>query len=139
MGEDFDGNKYYLYDNGSERPRRMVEYKDDTPDPAKLHMLWSSWLRYTRSYPPTPEEIIKYEQDKVAFAEKVRKLEEADAKLRMQEQLERKLSGNWTAGGGSTPMMTAEQMMQSISASEARQQKHDTAQGASNGPNPDKP
>lgn len=71
----------------------MVDYKESVPDPNSLHMLWSQWLRRIREDPPTEAEIDKYEADKAAFAKKVRDIEEADAKLRIQEQLERKLGG----------------------------------------------
>ena len=72
----------------------MCEYKDEIPDPAKMHMLWGMWMRRSRETPPSPEEMAKYARDQAALAERVRKLEAADAKLRVQEQLEKKLGGS---------------------------------------------
>ncbi len=131
VGEDPDGNVYYLHDPGyGQALRRMVEYKDPIPDPAKLHMLWSSWLRNRREHPPTPQEIAKYERDRVLLAARVKDLEEADAKLRAQEQLEKAMNGGEEPGAPTGPQFSLERVMASLQQADAKaaQEYHDNEQ-----------
>lgn len=74
-------------------PSRRVEYITQIPEPDQLHILWEGWLRFSRLNPPTDEDIAQYDAKMVKYHENVRMAEERDAKLRLEEQLMRKLSG----------------------------------------------
>jgi hypothetical protein len=50
-------------------------------------------MRHGRDEPPTRDEMLAYVKSQEALKERVRKLEEADRKLRFQEQIEKKLRG----------------------------------------------
>lgn len=54
-------------------------------------MPWNAWLRYTREEPPTPEELERHERGADALAERVRRINEEDARLRIEEMAEKQL------------------------------------------------
>jgi len=91
VGTDFNGNKYFIFqDDPTRPPRRMVDYAD-TPDPHSIPMLWHSWLRSHRADPPSIDELEAEVKRQQVLANKVQALHVADAKLRMQEIAERRM------------------------------------------------
>ena len=99
VGVDLHGNDYFLhFPSPSGPPRRIIQYKDSTPNPSSVPMLWHQWLRGHRDLPPTPADIEAEEARAAALREKVGKLKDADEKLRVQELAERRMSGRTEVG-----------------------------------------
>jgi len=67
-----------------------------------------SWMSYRMDHPPTVEEIAAEENRLTALAARVKKLEEADAKLRLQEL------ADGLHGGEDKPDMSVEAMMEQM-------------------------
>lgn len=94
VGKDNKGNTYYhMYVNPGEPPRRMVDYEDDFPDSSSMPRLWYSWLRYNIDKAPTEEECLADEAAVQQLAQRVKEINEKDARLRMQEMAERRANG----------------------------------------------
>ncbi len=107
VGGDRAGNVYYYLHEEGRAPRRMVEYKEAIPDPNTVPTIWWSWMASTREHPPTTEELRNEELKSAAMTERVRKLEEADHKLRMQEISNR-------MHGSSAPEASLDSFMQNM-------------------------
>ena len=94
VGTDLHGNSYYLLQEHKHQPlRRMVDYRDSVAAPHTVPMLWHSWLRGHRSEPPTLDELRADEERMAGLQRKVAVLKAADEKLRVQEEVERRMSG----------------------------------------------
>lgn len=108
VGTDQFGNIYYeLTERAGQPPKRMVEYKDPIPDPTAVPRIWWSWMSYRMDHAPTVEEIAAEDRRVSTLAAKVKKLEEADAKLRLQEIANGMHSGD-------KPDMSVEAMMEQM-------------------------
>ena len=94
VGRDLHGNTYYQQtEAATEPPRRMVAYRDSTAAPHTVPMLWHSWLRGHRTEPPSLDELRADDERMAALQRKVSALRAADDKLRVQEEVERRMSG----------------------------------------------
>ncbi|GAB5358024.1 hypothetical protein AAMO2058_000423300 [Amorphochlora amoebiformis] len=90
VGTDKFGNKYVLFQpDSSKPPRRIVETHDGFYDRDSIHKLWFMWLNNSRDDPPTETDIKVFDAEQVAMKERIRQVEEEDAKKRLQEQMER--------------------------------------------------
>eukprot|EP00808_Paulinella_micropora_P012979 g39977.t1 len=88
IGEDRNGNKYYTMPGSDGIERRTVVYPGDL-DPTSVPVFWDLWLRHLRKLPPTKQEIDQHEREHAAYLLRVKKVEEDDARLRLQEQAEK--------------------------------------------------
>lgn len=88
VGTDLKGNKYYL-----EGKTRSVEFHNKDISYSNLPSIWRSWIQLRKDAIPTIEEE-KLELRKAQILQrKVRELEIADEKLRLQEMGEREGNG----------------------------------------------
>ena len=111
VGVDLHGNDYFLHQEYPDQPaRRVVQYKDATPDLASVPMLWHTWLRGHRDQPPSLDELRADEQRLSALQQRVAALRLADSKLRVQELAERRMSGRSEADSD----MSAEGMLREL-------------------------
>jgi len=95
VGQDGRGNTFYEIDTdlGHEPPRRRVEFRDRWTSPKELHPLWFSWVYRDRPTAPTEAEIQKFERDQLNLQHKVKELEKADAKIRLEQQAQLQRDG----------------------------------------------
>lgn len=97
VGTDPKGHKYYEWREPHSPPdalpRRRVEYAGGDWAPADLHVFWDAWLRHHRKLPPSPDEIQRHAVKMEKYYQRVAMHEMRDAKLRKEEQMQRKLSG----------------------------------------------
>lgn len=84
VGRDDVGNVFRLSAEG----KRSVDFIGGIHN-IDLHPAWRAWLSGQREDPPTAQEIEKRKRDMVTLKENVKKLEMEDAKLRVQEQMNR--------------------------------------------------
>jgi NADH:ubiquinone oxidoreductase subunit len=121
-------------------PRRYVEYKDNNnPTPNNIHELWDLWLRHAVWDPPTRDDIDKYELRRNKYLSRVKMMEERDEKVRLEEQLQRKLGSEMGKGvykgdvnKGSTkqdPMEGVKEFLSGLE-QELKQQQDDMKQSA---------
>lgn len=93
VGTDPQGNVYFRGPRTNPNTRAEVEARwvslsggrgpsDYTPDMVPPE--WSRWLTKGRDEPPTPEDLAKYEAERGALAQRVRVLEDEEAKRRLR-------------------------------------------------------
>jgi NADH:ubiquinone oxidoreductase subunit len=104
VGSDSAGNRYFIakeHRSGANK-KRWVEYPRGmsyAEDSKTVPMVWYAWLHHSRDAPPSESEVAAELAAQTALRARVAKLEQADAKLRMQEIAERQL-----ANGGQSAM-----------------------------------
>ena len=126
VGVDLHGNSYYVEqtERSPDAPlRRCVEYRDRTPSPSTVPMLWHTWLRGHREEPPSLAELRADEARMAALQEKVARLKVADEKLRMQEIAERRMSGRSEV----QPDMSAQGMLRELETQHEQQSRWNRA------------
>mmetsp|Transcript_16394 Transcript_16394/g.19673 ORF Transcript_16394/g.19673 Transcript_16394/m.19673 type:complete len:156 (+) Transcript_16394:57-524(+) len=90
VGSDKFGNKYVFFEpHEDSKQRRMIECVGGVYDKDKIHKLWSMWLNHTRDDPPTEEDLEDYDRQMEMLAVRVKKVEEEDARKRLEERMER--------------------------------------------------
>ena len=119
VGVDLHGNSYFVQQEDASQPlRRCVEYRDRTPCPSTVPVLWITWLRGYRDEPPTLAELREDDARMAALKERVARREAADEKLRVQEIAERRMSGRSEA----QPDMSAQGMLRDMETQMEQQQ-----------------
>uniref|UniRef100_A0A6V3TEK4 NADH dehydrogenase [ubiquinone] 1 alpha subcomplex subunit 12 n=1 Tax=Lotharella globosa TaxID=91324 RepID=A0A6V3TEK4_9EUKA len=92
VGMDKHGNRYVLFQPDKGRPpRRMVDPYNGVYDQDKIHKLWSMWLAQSREDAPTEEDMEAYDRQQEILAARVKKVQEEDEKVRLQEMMERQI------------------------------------------------
>eukprot|EP00461_Guttulinopsis_vulgaris_P001971 UN01972 len=91
------GHKFYEWQDPrlpkTAPSRRRVEYVNGEWRPDDIHVFWDAWLRHSRKHPPSDQEMQRYNEKMQVYYERVKMHEERDAKLRREEQMQRKLTG----------------------------------------------
>jgi len=113
VGKDLHGNSYYLSaPRGSDNERRFIEYKDGDVSPETVPMSWHGWLRFHRDNSPTIDELNAEVTRSADLARRVAVLTDADKKLRLREQTERRLNGESSSFGDMSAAAMIQQMEQ---------------------------
>jgi len=85
VGEDRDGNEYYLYQPFPETPiRRFCIFRFGQTSMDDIPFLWYQWIRYQRNYPPTISELDEYDEYLRTTQEKAAKINARDDQLRLE-------------------------------------------------------
>merc|ERR1712129_151967 len=85
VGEDFQGNEYYLYQPFPETPiRRFCIFKHGQTEMDNLPFLWYQWIRYQRNYPPTTQELDEYDAYLLETQRKASVIKARDDQLRKE-------------------------------------------------------
>jgi len=95
VGTDLSGNKYYLHRKDSKHQvvHRSVEYANSDVKPETVPISAHQWLRLAREAFPTHEEMRAEREKAIELQNKVKEINEADARLRLQEIAERRMGG----------------------------------------------
>lgn len=87
VGTDRFQNKYFECAEG--KTREVETATRDPLDTVQTPPLWDSWLRHTRTTPPTQAELDAFDAQRVVMQQNVAEIERKDRKLRLQERAER--------------------------------------------------
>ncbi len=85
------GNEYFRrmeQEEEEEVERRWVEHSSAAYAPEELPVEWQSWLRHTRSHPPSEEEVAALEARRQQVAERVAVLEARERESGEGDRLE---------------------------------------------------
>eukprot|EP01098_Paradermamoeba_levis_P005889 TRINITY_DN244_c0_g1_i1.p1 TRINITY_DN244_c0_g1~~TRINITY_DN244_c0_g1_i1.p1 ORF type:complete len:129 (-),score=35.50 TRINITY_DN244_c0_g1_i1:178-564(-) len=92
VGSDLSGNSYFIKIE-SKSTRRFVKINNETGGNNPIPVEWQSWLAWRREEPPTLDELTKSQVRLKNLKIKVKELEEADEKLKIQERAHHESGG----------------------------------------------